>query len=103
VGDAGYFKDPITTHGMTDALRDAELLADAVLGILSGSEEASVMAEYERTRDRLSGDMFNVTEAVAAYDWELDRVRRMLREVSSAMGDEVDHLQSLSQRAADIS
>ena len=26
VGDAGYFKDPITTHGMTDALRDAELL-----------------------------------------------------------------------------
>ena len=30
VGDAGYFKDPITTHGMTDALRDAELLADAV-------------------------------------------------------------------------
>ena len=29
VGDAGYFKDPITAHGMTDALRDAELLADA--------------------------------------------------------------------------
>ena len=31
VGDAGYFKDPITTHGITDALRDAELLSDAVL------------------------------------------------------------------------
>jgi 2-polyprenyl-6-methoxyphenol hydroxylase-like FAD-dependent oxidoreductase len=27
VGDAGYFKDPISTHGITDALRDAELLA----------------------------------------------------------------------------
>jgi flavin-dependent dehydrogenase len=26
VGDAGYFKDPITTHGLTDALRDAETL-----------------------------------------------------------------------------
>jgi 2-polyprenyl-6-methoxyphenol hydroxylase-like FAD-dependent oxidoreductase len=103
VGDAGYFKDPITTHGMTDALRDAELLADAVLAVLSGSEESSVMAEYERTRDRLSCEMFDVTEAVAAYDWELDRVRHLLREVSSAMGDEVDHLQSLSQRAADIS
>ena len=25
VGDAGYFKDPLSTHGMTDALRDAEL------------------------------------------------------------------------------
>jgi 2-polyprenyl-6-methoxyphenol hydroxylase-like FAD-dependent oxidoreductase len=97
VGDAGYFKDPITTHGMTDALRDAELLADAVLAVLSGSKEVSVLAEYERTRDRLSGDMFNVTEAVAAYDWELDRVRHLLREVSSAMGDEVDHLQSRDQ------
>ena len=29
VGDAGYFKDPITAHGITDALRDAELLAGA--------------------------------------------------------------------------
>jgi flavin-dependent dehydrogenase len=98
VGDAGYFKDPITTHGMTDALRDAELLADAVLAILSGSEEASVMADYEHTRDRLSREMFNVTEEIAAYDWELDRLRHLLREVSSAMGDEVDHLQSLSLR-----
>ena len=28
VGDAGYWKDPISVHGLTDALRDAELLAD---------------------------------------------------------------------------
>ncbi len=98
VGDAGYFKDPITTHGMTDALRDAELLADAVLAMLSGSEEGSVMGEYEHTRDRLSGEMFNVTEAIAAYDWNLAGVRRLLRLVSEAMGDEVDHLQALPQR-----
>ena len=31
VGDAGYFKDPITSHGITDALRDAELLARAII------------------------------------------------------------------------
>jgi flavin-dependent dehydrogenase len=30
VGDAAYFKDPITAHGISDALRDAELLALAV-------------------------------------------------------------------------
>ena len=30
VGDAGYFKDPTTAHGITDALRDAELLSRAV-------------------------------------------------------------------------
>ena len=32
VGDAGYFKDPLTAHGITDALRDAELLANAAAG-----------------------------------------------------------------------
>jgi hypothetical protein len=42
--------------------------------------------------------MINVTEAVAGYDWNLDRVRHLLREVSSAMGAEVDHLQALQQR-----
>ena len=30
VGDAGYFKDPLTAHGITDALRDAELLSRAI-------------------------------------------------------------------------
>ena len=30
VGDASYFKDPLTAHGITDALRDAELLSIAV-------------------------------------------------------------------------
>ena len=39
--------------------------------------------------------MFNVTEAIAAYDWNLAGVRRLLRLVSAAMGDEVDHLQAL--------
>ena len=96
VGDAGYFKDPITTHGMTDALRDAELCAEAVLAWHSGCEEPSAFTAYERTRDRLSHDMINVTEAVAGYDWNLDRVRHLLREVSSAMGAEIDHLQSLT-------
>ena len=31
VGDAGYFKDPLTSHGLTDALRDAELLTRAII------------------------------------------------------------------------
>ena len=30
VGDAGYHRDPVTGHGITDAFRDAELLANAV-------------------------------------------------------------------------
>jgi 2-polyprenyl-6-methoxyphenol hydroxylase-like FAD-dependent oxidoreductase len=80
---------------MTDALRDAELLADAVLGQFSGCPEAGALTAYERTRNRLSHDMITATEAVAGYNWSLDDVRHLLREVSSAMGEEVDHLQAL--------
>ena len=38
VGDAGYHKDPITGYGITDALRDAELLAEAAGAGLAGRE-----------------------------------------------------------------
>ncbi len=98
VGDAGYFKDPISTHGMTDALRDAELLADAVLAVLGGAPESVALGGYQATRDRLSRHLFEVTEQVAAYDWDPDRVQTLLRRVSSAMSDEVDHLQALPPR-----
>lgn len=92
VGDAGYFRDPISTHGMTDALRDAELLADAVLAWHGGARPAAALAAYQATRDRLSDSLFSVTDAVAAYDWDADRLRGLLRRMSSAMSDEVDHL-----------
>ena len=96
VGDAGYFKDPITTHGMTDALRDAELLADAILEALAGVvPEAVALARYEAIRDTLSSELFDVTERVASYAWGLDEVRSLLRQVSSAMNAEVRHAQSL--------
>ncbi len=36
VGDAGYYKDPISSHGLTDAMRDAELGSRAILDGLGG-------------------------------------------------------------------
>ena len=36
VGDAGYHRDAITGHGLSDAYRDAELLASALSEVLSG-------------------------------------------------------------------
>ncbi|HEX7708203.1 MAG TPA: NAD(P)/FAD-dependent oxidoreductase, partial [Thermoanaerobaculia bacterium] len=83
VGDAGYFRDPITTHGISDAFRDAELLARAVSG-------QSTMAEYERIRDDVSRELFETTEAIASYDWSMDELRRHLRNVSRAMRRELD-------------
>ena len=95
VGDAGYFKDPITAHGITDALRDAELLADEILeAVAGGTPEPVALCRYQAARDRLSHRMLEATEAVAAYDWDIDRVQRLLRQVSSAMSDELEHLES---------
>jgi flavin-dependent dehydrogenase len=99
VGDAGYFKDPITTHGITDGLRDAELLADSILESMTGATpEAVALAKYQRTRDRLSTRLFDATEAVASYSWDTGGVQALLRQVSSAMSDEVDHLQARPDR-----
>ncbi len=99
VGDAGYFKDPLTTHGMTDALRDAELLADEILEALGGvTPEPVALARYQATRDRLSSRLFQATEAIASYDWDLQQVRALLRQVSAAMSDDVDHLRALPDR-----
>ena len=98
VGDAGYYKDPITTHGMSDGLRDAELLADGILEVFAGAPEAVALAAYQDTRERLSMCLFEATEEVARYDWDSSRARELLRTVSSAMSDEVDYLQSLPDR-----
>ena len=100
-GDAGYFKDPITSHGITDALRDAELLAAQVVAAHSGDvPEAVALARYQEVRDRLSRQLFDTTERVAAYDWDADGIRSLLHRLSAAMGDEVEHLESLAPVAA---
>jgi flavin-dependent dehydrogenase len=96
VGDAGYYKDPITAHGITDALRDADLVAGALLAAAGGADERVSLAGYQATRDRLSAELFAVTERVAAYDWDDDDVGPLLRRVSAAMSDEVDFLASRS-------
>ena len=90
VGDAGYFKDPITPHGITDALRDAELLADAVIDNLSGdADPAEPLAGYQTTRDQLSLPLFTATNAIAGYAWDATQVTALLRQASAAMAAEV--------------
>ena len=85
VGDAGYFKDPLTAHGMTDALRDAELLARAVVG----RGEAAI-SEYESTRDRLSRPLMDVTSRIAAFDWTLEEAKEHHLTLAREMSKEVD-------------
>ena len=68
VGDAGYHRDPITGHGMTDAFRDAELLADAADAVLRRtSPEGVAMARYERQRNDALAPVFALTRALGAF------------------------------------
>jgi 2-polyprenyl-6-methoxyphenol hydroxylase-like FAD-dependent oxidoreductase len=93
VGDSGYFKDPITAHGISDALRDAQLLANAAAAFLFGHvNEEAAMREYHETRNRLSLQMFTVTDTIASYRWDTGSVETHLRSLSAAMVAEIDHL-----------
>ena len=68
MGDAGYHRDPITGHGLTDAFRDAELLAEAADAVLWGAaDEAVAMRAYERQRDDAIRDTFRITRELAAF------------------------------------
>ena len=87
VGDAGYFKDPITAHGITDALRDAELLANAA--------SRGVMDRYAVVRDALSYRLFETTDAIAGLDWTLDQLAALHRTLQQSMKVEVEHLLAL--------
>ena len=91
VGDAGYFKDPLTAHGITDALRDAELLARA---ILAGS--ANALVDYQRERDALSRPFLEITDKIASFDWGIDEVKHLHEQLSTAMKAETHHLAALS-------
>ncbi|MDO9560045.1 MAG: FAD-dependent monooxygenase, partial [Bradyrhizobium sp.] len=90
VGDAGYYKDPLTAHGMTDALRDAELLARA---ILDGRERA--LEAYQHERDVLSQPLFHVTEAIASFRWSLDEIKNLHSTLSASMRAEFEYMASL--------
>lgn len=52
VGDAGYHRDPATASGISDAFRDAELLAAAIDDGLTGRQPLDAsLATYEQRRN----------------------------------------------------
>jgi flavin-dependent dehydrogenase len=91
VGDAGYFKDPCSAHGISDALRDAELLTTAL--IRAGE---SGLQSYQEERDRLSRRFFDVTESIASFQWSLDEIQHLHREMAEELTREERAMASLS-------
>jgi 2-polyprenyl-6-methoxyphenol hydroxylase-like FAD-dependent oxidoreductase len=92
VGDAGYFKDPITAHGITDALRDAELLARAIVRDTDGA-----LAGYQAARDAASLGLFEVTDRVASFDWDLEEAKEQHKLLARHMASEAEMLGALGE------
>jgi 2-polyprenyl-6-methoxyphenol hydroxylase-like FAD-dependent oxidoreductase len=68
VGDAGCHKDPILALGMCDALRDAELLANALDARFSGKRDMQeALAEYEAQRNTASRQDYGQNVAMAHF------------------------------------
>jgi 2-polyprenyl-6-methoxyphenol hydroxylase-like FAD-dependent oxidoreductase len=101
VGDAGYFTDPIGSHGLTDAFRDAELLARAVIG---AHDDASMLddalVQYQAARDQFGTPLFEVVDRIASHQWDDAEIAHLLLQLSSAMADEVETLAALDQDTA---
>ena len=68
VGDAAMHRDPVTGHGITDAFRDAELMARTLDRVLRGEEaEAAAGRAYEARRRELVHEQFDATVRMSQY------------------------------------
>ena len=102
VGDAGYHRDPITGHGITDAFRDAELSADAVHATLSGAmDETAAMARYQDRRDRMIRPIFDLTCELGKFP-DPTRFVELQRALSAAIDTEAAELARLPRPLATV-
>jgi flavin-dependent dehydrogenase len=89
IGDAGCFLDPLSTHGITDALRDAGMLARVLEGGLGGDLDGT-LRQFTADRDSVLARLFPIVDRIAGYGWNVSQLRRHLLELSSAMSAEVE-------------
>jgi flavin-dependent dehydrogenase len=69
VGDAGYHRDFVTGLGITDAFRDAELLADAIDDGFAGRRPLEgALAAYESARNEIATPLYELTTQLVSGD-----------------------------------
>lgn len=92
VGDAGYHRDAITGHGISDAFRDAELLAEALDDTLSGRvEEAAALRHFHRRRDELLREIFEITCEMSQFP-PAARFAELQKQLSGAIDTQAGEL-----------
>jgi 2-polyprenyl-6-methoxyphenol hydroxylase-like FAD-dependent oxidoreductase len=91
IGDAGFFRDPLTSHGISDALRDAEGAATAIV-----SDHPTGFNQFQDERDGVALPILSATDAVSAFDWSLADLPERHKRFSEAMKAEVAILNARS-------
>ena len=77
VGDAAFFKDPATAHGITDALLDAQSLSDA---LIRGDART-----YAVERQAQSLALFGITQRIASFGWKLDELSLLHKRLNECL------------------
>jgi hypothetical protein len=75
----------LSTHGITDALRDAEFLARC----LTRRRGFDDLDEFVTARACVIDSTFDVMDRIASYGWDIGGLRRDLLAMSSAMSMEL--------------
>ncbi|HJR86601.1 MAG TPA: FAD-dependent oxidoreductase [Acidimicrobiia bacterium] len=97
VGDAGFTEDPIAAHGITDALRDAELCAEAVsTSLRDPSLEVEAKSRYREVRNRFANSLLEATVPLANFEWDGAEASQLLRKIGEVAEDECELLTSRS-------
>jgi menaquinone-9 beta-reductase len=86
LGDAGHFKDPTPAQGISDALRQAERMAEAIVGC--GGDGAALdeaLRSWWRWRDEDAHEMYGFASDIGSNDSGL-----LSRELLSRLASEID-------------
>ena len=83
VGDAGITIDPITAAGISNALRDAEHLADALIKcFVQEQDEQDALTEYEALRDEHTLPMYGFAQQMGMLNPSTEEERQLFLAIS---------------------
>ncbi len=98
VGDAGITMDPCTAVGITNALRDADYLADAIDEGLSGRASMDeALANYEQRRNEAITPIYELTCELAPFAPLVGEARQLLEALIDNQADTNRFLGLISQ------
>ena len=74
-GDAGHHKDPLAGRGISDAFRDAELLAEALLNGIGGTDEdlSARLQHYAVARDDAALQVYEANLVLSRLNHPLEQ------------------------------